>query len=271
MEEKRSVRIRYFTGTGNSLRVADICRQQCEAAGYTVTMAPIGRDEGGEETGEALLGLCFPVYSLGAPRIVRKFISRMKTPATTRKGFVIATAGDLKGAGWALVHAREALQRKGFDVISTSLVPMPNNWLPMSEVPSPAEAAPILARGEQMAHAIARGVLAGEERHEPLDLSAYGPVPSWLMRVAFHGLGVRRLWFFFRVSDRCKGCGQCARICPTASIRMEKGKPHWTRTCEQCLRCMNLCPSRAILQFESIGHGSTRNRHREPHFMPELG
>jgi ferredoxin len=270
MEDKSPIQIRYFTGTGNSLRVAEICRQQFEAAGHPVTLAPIGRGESPEAMGDGLLGLCFPVYSLGAPRIVRQFIFRLVSPAAPRASFVIATSGDPNSVGWALVHARKALTRKGFDVCRTEAVHMPNNWLPMSEVPPPAEAAEILSRGEETASEIARGILAGEERHAPLDLSSFGPLLSWLMRVAFHGLGVRRLWRFFRTSERCIGCGQCARRCPTASIRMEKGKPHWTRTCEQCLRCMNLCSSRAILQFESIGHGSRRNRYREPHFMPDV-
>ena len=51
----------------------------------------------------------------------------------------------------------------------------------------------------------------------------------------------------FRATDTCISCGLCARICPTGTIVMEQGKPHWKgKDCVQCTACIHRCPVRAI-------------------------
>ncbi len=260
--------ISYFTGTGNSLRAADLCRQALEAAGYETALNEIRRGAAPVLDGVDLFGLCCPVYSLGAPRIVREFLQSLPAVPSPVRAFVLATAGDAQDVGWTMQEAATALGAKGFDVVVADAVEMPNNWLPMSYVPTAAEAAEILAAAESKISQTVAALLAGRRIVRPLDLGSMGRVRSAMLHGAFHRLGIRRLWFFFRTSDACTGCGQCARICPTQSISMVKSRPRWSRTCEQCLRCMHFCPSRAITQFELMGKGSARNRYHEPHFTP---
>jgi len=45
-----------------------------------------------------------------------------------------------------------------------------------------------------------------------------------------------------RFKDLCRGCGMCAAICPTNSIRMEQGVAVSHRGCTQCGLCVTVCP-----------------------------
>ena len=40
--------------------------------------------------------------------------------------------------------------------------------------------------------------------------------------------------------------GVCARICPSANITLEQGRPVWLHHCSQCLACLQWCPQEAI-------------------------
>jgi Pyruvate/2-oxoacid:ferredoxin oxidoreductase delta subunit/flavodoxin len=50
----------------------------------------------------------------------------------------------------------------------------------------------------------------------------------------------------FSASDKCVGCGTCAKVCPAANIRIAEGRPAWLHRCEYCLACYNWCPKEAI-------------------------
>jgi ferredoxin/flavodoxin len=51
----------------------------------------------------------------------------------------------------------------------------------------------------------------------------------------------------FSVTDACKGCGTCVKVCPAQNIDLVDGKPVWLHHCENCAACYHWCPSRAIV------------------------
>ncbi len=262
---------RYFTGTGNSKRIAEVCASVFEAGGWSAEIAAI--PEGGPPAEDSSAAcLVFPVYSLDLPRIVRRYLEALP-PATgaigsrPRQALLLATGGNEDDCGWSLVEGVGLLAARGWDAAYADLVRMPNNWGPFMRVPGASEAAAILAAGEAKAKESAEAFLAGRRYAKPLSLPVFGPLGSRLMRAGFK-LGVKRLWRKFRADGKCTSCGLCARSCPTSSIAMAGGRPRWSATCEQCMRCFNLCPSRAIAQLEAIGKGSRRERYVEPHFKP---
>lgn len=271
MSDRRKASFRYFTGTGNSKRVADLCAAVFAASGWETDTAAI--PAGGPPIEEAAAAcFVFPVYSLDLPRIARRYLESLPPAGadkTSRRlpALLVATGGDANDFGWFLHEGTRILSARGYDVAYADLVRMPNNWGPFMQVPGMPEARGILAEGEAKAEAIARAFLAGERYAKPMDLRRFGPLGSRLMRMGFK-LGVRRLWTRFSASSACTSCGLCARSCPTASLAMAEGRPRWSAGCEQCMRCFNLCPSRAILQLEAIGKGSGRERWIEPHFRP---
>jgi ferredoxin len=261
------VSLRYFTGTGNSKRIADLCADAFTEAGWSSDIAAI---PGGGPPAANATAACFvfPVYSLDLPRIAKRYLESLPpTDAIKRPALFLVTGGDPDDCGWSLLTGRRILMAKGYDLRYADLIHMPNNWGPFMKVPGKEEAATILASGESKTAAAARAFIAGERFEKALHLTKFGPLGSGLMRLSFKH-GVKRLWSRFKTNGDCSSCGLCARSCPTGSIVMDGGHPRWSKSCEQCMRCFNLCPSRAILQLESIGKGSTRERWIEPHFQP---
>ena len=51
-----------------------------------------------------------------------------------------------------------------------------------------------------------------------------------------------------KITDKCKGCGKCARNCPVSAISGEKKAPHTidTAKCIKCGTCKDNCPFAAI-------------------------
>lgn len=66
------IELKYFTGTGNSLKVLNVCRDVFTGQNHTVTLSAI---KVGEQLNSAdITGFCFPVYSFGIPRLCRKYL-----------------------------------------------------------------------------------------------------------------------------------------------------------------------------------------------------
>ena len=70
--------IRYFTGTGNSKRVADICAAALAEGGYATDVGAI--TAGGPSDGDAAC-FVFPVYSLDLPRIAKRYLEALPPTA----------------------------------------------------------------------------------------------------------------------------------------------------------------------------------------------
>ena len=46
--------------------------------------------------------------------------------------------------------------------------------------------------------------------------------------------------------DKCKGCTNCIKVCPTEAIRVRNGKAHIIKErCIDCGQCIKTCPHRA--------------------------
>ena len=70
----------------------------------------------------------------------------------------------------------------------------------------------------------------------------------------------------FTVASACVGCSLCERQCPCHVIKVENGKPVWTKDkCTLCLGCVHRCPVNAIAYTEATkNHGQYFNPHVKP-------
>ena len=50
----------------------------------------------------------------------------------------------------------------------------------------------------------------------------------------------------YAVTNQCKSCGLCVKICPVNNIKIDEQYPIWLHHCERCLRCFQWCPNEAI-------------------------
>ena len=261
------VDLKYFSGTGNSYKIIDTCKEIFIQNGCKVTLSSV--TDKANINGEAdLIGFCFPVYAFGIPRICRKNLlnlPRFKRPINT---FVLITAGDSDESGFSVNECTKILTRKGLKVTYSEVIHMPSNWTVSMNPPSKEEAQVIIQRGVMKAKEIVKDILNGGHRHHTFNYpSRYSKFGFYKDYYLFKWLGVSNLWREFRTDETCDSCGLCEKICPTNSIQIVESKPKWHKTCEQCMRCVNYCPKKAIFQ-KAEGSIKGKNIYYEPTFKP---
>ena len=261
-----TIELRYFTGTGNSLKILNTIKQSFCEANHSVKISTIRL---GEEIPDCdLIGFCFPVYAFGIPRITKKYLKLIRPFNSNQKTFVIITAGGLDESGFAIRECINILTSKNCNVIYSHVVQMPINWVTAMNPPDREEALDIINKGVSQIKLVAQDILNGVIKHHTFNIpKRYGRFGLYKEYWLFKYLGVKNLWRLFRVYESCNGCQLCSKGCPTNSIDMINKKPVWKPSCEQCMRCVNLCPNESIYQ-KYYGSTIERNKYLEPDFKP---
>ncbi len=230
--------IYYFSGTGNSKWIAEQLAKRTDD--MAVNLAPLIEDKacvtpvsvgpGGR------IGLVFPIYAWGAPKIVNEFVKSVSVDLSAY-AYAVCTCGDDAG------NAMRRL-RKRFPWKAAWSVAMPNNYLPMYDVDSPALAAEKIAAAQKRLPEIA-GHIHARKAFTDVQRGAFAGIKTAFINPLFQSFAASTKPFF--ADDTCIGCGLCADNCPRKAIRIADGKPVWTKKhCLQCQACINRCPQRAI-------------------------
>ena len=227
--------ILYFSGTGNRRYVAQVLSQRLHEDGYSMEDNHPLRPLEDNET----LGIVFPVYAWGVPRIVRTFLRHMTL--SSRYVWTVMTCGDDMGHADSILE--KTLRRK---VDAAFSVGMPNTYvcLPGFETDSPALAQQKVEHTQRQLPLIAASI--GQRlRLRQLTRGSHAWAKTYLLRPLFQALLLTDRYFW--VHGRCNACGLCAAKCPTHDITCTDGHPTWGPShCTGCLRCFHSCPRRAI-------------------------
>lgn len=226
--------IYYFSGTGNSRRVAD---KLSKLLGQEMASMPDG-----SITPCDTLGFVFPVYAWGLPEVVETFIRRLSV-MKPKYVWAVMTCGD--DMGYADSILRKELQKVDINLDAVFSVQMPNTYvcLPGFDIDSDDVAERKVRETDEKIPSI---VVTINDRKQIVDV-VRGPMPfvkTYILRPLFNSTLVTDR--FFRVTDECTHCGLCSRQCPLYNISMEEGEVKWHGNCTGCLRCYHQCPKRAI-------------------------
>ncbi len=228
----------YFSGTGNSKWVAEQLAMLTGDEAKSITS--VTKNDGPSAIfcagKEERLGLVFPIYAWGAPKIVNEFIKSMQIKPEVYM-YAVCTCGD--EAGRAMQKLRAHFPWKAAWSIS-----MPNNYIPMSDVDSPElEKAKLLKARERIPEIVEK--IAARACVNEVNKGSSAWVKSGIVNPLFNVFA--RSTKPFIVDDTCIGCGLCEHNCPCGAIRLVDGKPTWMKkTCLQCMACIQRCPQRAI-------------------------
>ncbi|MCG8685916.1 MAG: EFR1 family ferrodoxin [Desulfobacterales bacterium] len=262
-----NVDLRYFSGTGNSYKIINVCKKIFVQNGCKVTLSSVIKKASINKDAD-LIGFCFPVYAFGIPRICRKYLLDLPKFERPINAFVLITAGEPDESGFAVMETNKILKKKGINVTYTKVIQMPANWTVSMNPPSKEEARLIIESGiikaKKTAHEILDGTLQYHTFNYPPKYSKFVFFKDYYL---FKWLGLSNLWRDFRTDETCDSCGLCEKVCPTDSIRIVNNKPNWSKTCEQCMRCVNYCPKQAIFQ-KAEGSIKGKNTYYEPSFRP---
>lgn len=219
----------YFSSTGNCLAVA-------KKIGGSLVSIPQVVDSTNLHFKDDVIGLVFPIYGFGLPKMVRKFIE--KATWECDYSFAIGTYGNKTGAAMMEVQktARDHGQR--FDY-AQSLI-MVDNYLPGFDMNKQANGLPGKRVDEHLA-----GIISDIQNRRHLDAKVglgWRAATAMLQGGAFINSKQAQRYI---VNQDCTKCGVCAKVCPSGNITVQD-KVVFGDKCEGCLGCVHLCPQNAI-------------------------
>ena len=268
----------FYTGTGNSYRVAVWMADAVRDAGTAVTVRSIesahpsshpsscpSSDEIGQGKA-ALLGLVMPTHGFTAPWAMLSFALRLPRRRHTQAVVIATRAGVKIGStylpgfeGTATLLVALILALKGYRIRGAAGIDMPSNWISLHPGLSPDSVAGITARARKQAARFMDAILSGGQRFSSWIVFLIGLL---ILPISLAYLLIGRFFLgkLFFASDRCTGCGLCAEYCPNDAIEMQGSgsgsRPYWTFRCESCMRCMAYCPTRAVEASHLLGVGA---------------
>lgn len=225
--------ILYFSGTGNSLKVAQQIAEQTNDEILHINEALRTKVLNCNR-----VGFVFPVYNNDIPVLVKEFIMAFDMPACNYVFGIITHGGD---KGNALLNLTKLLNQKGVDISYTNDVLMPVSSRIMYGMVTDKineRTGDARVKVEQIAREIDRKIVnLGRIRKKHL--------PALMNRISETPF-VKRQFTPKVDSQQCTNCGICSSVCPAQNISLSSGKAFVGDNCMQCMTCMHWCPQLAI-------------------------
>lgn len=244
MEKPRKfnkVKIAYFSGTGNTARVAGILEKELIGRGISVVKSEIRAGNIVSDEKEDLLVLLFAVHAFNSPAAVYNWINSLPNNNRPIPAAVISVSGggEMTPNTACRVSSIRKLEKKNYTVVYEKMVVMPSNWVVKTPDGLAVRLLEILPL--KVEH-IADDLLAGAVRRTRPKL-----VDRIISRAGeIEKTGTKFFGQKIRVNRNCNGCGWCANRCPANNIRMSGNRPVFGRECFLCLRCIYGCPNNAL-------------------------
>ena len=212
---------------------------------------------------ETEVGIVFPLYCFGAPKMVIEFMKRLKTPFVDYMYVVCDGAGSVPGM--FLDEAKRCMRHNTPD-ISGYYVQSVTNYLPFGDIPPSGKVDEILADERDVVSQAIGSIKLRELKTPKMNcaLKAIGKSVGRFVKSGFER-NVAKHAKKFRVDDNCVGCGACAKLCPARNIEITDCRPVWGNKCEACLGCLHWCPTRAI----QLGNSAKKSRYHNPDVQVE--
>ena len=233
----------WFSGTGNTLFIAQKAKEILETKGHCCTLTAITRTCSVQEGTGKTLGIFVPVAVQGTYPIVWNFLKKLPA-GQGNEAFLVDTLG--KYSGGIKGPVKHILKKKGYKPVGAVELVMPNLFMKKAEEND--RQAKIENAVEQLT-AFCQRLDAGTAEWQDI------PLYSDVMSSFFRSKRLAKLWtkvFRKTVAGTCINCGTCVRLCPQGCIdacsRHVNAK---SDKCILCQRCMEYCPVNAISMGDS--------------------
>ena len=244
----------YFSGTGNSLKVA----KDLDESLKDTELIPIARmiTKNNYTITSEKVGLIFPLYYYGLPKIIYDFVEKLTIDKAEYIFAIITRAGDVDGVPF--VQLEKLLRTKSKTLSAGFFVKMPDNFIIATEIISESERSALFEQEQLEINNISK-IIEKSQKNLDIEIIEGKRYKSERGNLKFHRVVNKGDSNFF-TDENCNKCGICERICPVDNIQLKEGKPEWQQKCQQCLACINYCPVDSI-QFGKNTSGRERYHH----------
>jgi ferredoxin/flavodoxin len=244
-----STAIYYFTGTGNSLKIAkDLAAELSDAELVHICKENMSLKN---EKNPGAIGFVFPVYARGLPHMVRDFAEKLDADADT---YFFAVASYESSSSVSFMQLNSILHRKGAKLSASFGMAMPDSMgFAWGSYPG-SSVAGLLNSQKEKTMRIAQQIKSRTKMEIEL-LSPNNPAMA-RYNTFLPNADDRNFWH----SPDCNGCETCVKICPAGNIILENSKPVWQHRCESCMACFHWCPEKAI-EYKKVTSGKERIHH----------
>lgn len=231
----------WFSGTGNTLRAAQVLAEKLTAGGSDVRLIPIERADPADVDPDRTLGIATVVAVFTTYPLVWDFLENL--PEVNGTGaFLLDTLAARSGG--MLGSTRRLLEAKGYTPLGAREIRMPSNYLQTSHNQDDDRAK--LSAGLDEVRRFAADLQAGRARWKRW----MGPLARLSYRISRWSKPwqhIRKSLGLHAVDDACTRCDLCVRLCPTGAIsRADASVPTFSDACQGCMRCYSFCPTHAI-------------------------
>ena len=249
-----NLKIFYFTGTGNALAVSNWISEsfaENDISSEIIKITPALKIEANSISENTLVGFCYPTHGFNAPPVVIDFLLRFPKQKTnvfllnTRAGMKLSKLFTPGMSGLAQLLPALILKIKGYKIVALQPMDLPSNWISIHPGLRQKVIESIFARCRRITKKFTAKLVSGKKVYKGL-LSLPIDILISPVSVAYYFFGRFALAKTFIAGNQCDGCRICERQCPVHAIKMENGRPFWTRKCESCMHCMNVCPKKTI-------------------------
>ncbi len=240
--QNKKLTLYWFSGSGNTLRLAETFAAKLSELGWEVVLEPLERADPARFDPETVLGLAFSTHCFSIPEMIRRFVHALPV-ANGTPAMMLGSHGAFSGG--VCGPMKRLLSTKGYHCVAGRIFVMPDSFFPYTGERFNRF---LRDRAQKQVESFAERFHRGQTHWR------YWPVLSDLFGYLFGAFFASRK-LFPRIhttvgirQDRCTQCGVCVSLCPVHALKQKStgDVPKPDRTCVNCLRCVAVCPTDAV-------------------------
>ena len=229
--------IYYFSGTGNTLKVAESLKNELILLGQQVSLIDIASSK--DIIQNDTMVIAYPVYGFNPPKNVIDFVRAL--PNGSQKVYFLKTSGEpLHLNDASSLDLIKMLERKGYIICGEYHYIMPYNMIFRH---SDSLASKMLLTAKERLKVVAQEI--DEGRRRPILMPLRARFMRVVCKIEHKGMALNGM--LYKVNkNKCIKCNKCVRLCPNKNITIKNGKFVFGSNCLGCARCSFQCPTDAI-------------------------
>ena len=231
----------YFTGTGNTTRVASTLNSELEARGHSIDLVDVITGDTFDLSGYDGLFVFYPIYAFNVPKPIIDYAKKIKKLDKKIPCCIMKQSGEhLFWNNCSSLLLAKLLKKRNIILKNEYHYLMPYCF--------------IFRHSDYMAYRM-DNVMKGLV---PLDLDLFlenkevhikrfflDSLFAWILRIQWWG-GRFNGRFYKVEKDKCIKCMKCVNECPSKNITFKDGKFKFGGQCLMCQKCIMYCPKKAI-------------------------